>query len=267
MRKYLSFFKNRFYAGLQYRTASVTALLTQFLWGLMECMAFRVILESNPAASPMELTSVISYIWLKEAFFALFTVWATDNDIFDMIMDGGIAYEMCRPVSVYNMWYSRTIGGRTASAAMRCVPILIGAFLAPEPYKMKLPVTPAALLLFFLTMCMGLFVTVAFCMLVYILSFFTISPMGLRMILTGAVEFLAGSIIPLPFIPYPVRGILELLPFASMMNVPFRIYSGDLSGASLLAAVILQVFWLWILVLAGKALCRLAERRIVVQGG
>ena len=154
-----------------------------------------------------------------------------------------------------------------AAAAMRCGPILLGAFLMPAPYKLRLPPNPAALLWFLLTMVLGLLVTVAFCMLVYILSFFTISPQGLRMVLTGAVEFLAGSIIPLPFIPYPVRGILELLPFASMMNVPLRIYSGDLSGPELLAAVGLQLFWLAVLVAAGRLVCRLAERRIVVQGG
>ena len=36
MKKYFFFFRNRFYAGLQYRAASVTALVTHFIWGIME---------------------------------------------------------------------------------------------------------------------------------------------------------------------------------------------------------------------------------------
>lgn len=267
MKTYYSFFRIRFQIGSQYRSASVTALITQFLWGFMECLAYKALSETNAVAFPMEFTALVSYIWLKEAFLALFTTWMTDNEIFTMIIDGGIAYELCRPVSIYNMWFSRNIGSRLAAAALRCGPIILAALLLPEPFRLVFPKNMISLCLFIITMILGLCVTVSFCMLVYILSFFTISPQGLRMVLTGAVEFLSGSIIPLPFIPNPVRSILELLPFASMQNVPLRIYSGDLGGIDMIYAIILQMFWLFALILFGKLLCRLAERRVVVQGG
>lgn len=87
------------------------------------------------------------------------------------------------------------------------------------------------------------------------------------MMFTSMVDFLSGAIIPLPFMPDGVRTFLELLPFAGMFNLPLRIYSGDLTGAPLLRGIGLQCFWLVTLLLAGKALCRAAERKIVVQGG
>ena len=87
------------------------------------------------------------------------------------------------------------------------------------------------------------------------------------MVLTGAVEFLSGSLIPIPFMPSVVRTVVELLPFASMHNVPLRIYSGDLAGEEMLRAVLLQFIWICILVGLGKLLCKVAERRVVVQGG
>lgn len=267
MRKYYSFFKVRFFSEIQYRMATVTALTTQFVWGLMECLAYKALLESDAIAFPMEYSAVVSYIWLKEAFLVLFSTWASDNDIFSMILDGGIAYELCRPVSIYAMWFSRTVGGRVAQAAMRCGPVLLCALLLPKPYKPGTPVSAPAFLLFVLAMVLALGVTVAFCMLVYVLSFFTISPQGWRMLLTGAVELLSGSIIPLPFIPQPFRAVMELLPFGSMQNVPFRIYSGDIMGNRVFAAVGLQLFWFVALAAAGWFACRKAERRIVVQGG
>lgn len=119
MRKYLSFFKNSFHVGLQYRASTVSAVLTQLPWGIMQCVAYKVLLESNAYASPMELSEIVAFIWLKEAFFALFNTWASDNEIFSMITDGSISYEMCRPVSIYDMWYFRTAGGRLSSAALR----------------------------------------------------------------------------------------------------------------------------------------------------
>ena len=60
---------------------------------------------------------------------------------------------------------------------------------------------------------------------------------------------------------------MELLPFAAMQNVALRIYSGDLAGAEMKRAVMLQVFWLVVLVAAGKLMNRIAMKKIVVQGG
>lgn len=266
-RKYISFFRLHFNTGLQYRAAAFGGIVTQFLWGLMECLAFRAFYEADPAAFPMEFSATVTYIWLREAFFALFTTWHADNDIFNSIINGDIAYELCRPVSVYDMWFSRTCAKRLANAGLRCVPILIAAFLLPSPFKMTLPKNAGCLVLFIVTMLLGLGVTAAFCMFVYVLSFFTISPQGLRMVFTSMVELLSGATIPLPFMPDAVRRVLDILPFAGMFNVPLRIYSGDLSGTPMLRAVSLQCFWLIILLAAGKALCRMAERRVVVQGG
>lgn len=267
IRKYLSFFRLRFAMGLQYRAAAVGGIITQFLWGFMECLAFRAFREAAPEAFPMEFSAVVAYVWLREAFFALFTVWHADNEIFDSIINGDIAYELCRPLSIYHMWFARTIGIRLANASVRCLPILAVSFLMPEPFRMTLPQDILCFLLFVLTMFLGLGVTVAFCMFVYILSFFTISPKGLRMLFTSLVEFLAGAYIPLPFMPDAFRKILELLPFAGMFNVPLRIYSGDLAGAEMMRAIGLQCFWLLALYIAGRILCRAAERKVVVQGG
>ncbi len=267
MKKYYYFFKIRFHVGVQYRMAAITGLITQFVWGLMECIVFKILLEANAASSPMNIAQVVSYFWLKQAFLLLFMTWAADNDIFSMIIDGGIAYELCRPVSLYSMWFSRNVGGRVAGAGMRCIPIILAAFLLPEPYRLMFPKNICVFLLVIVTLILALGVTVAFCMLVYIISFFTISPQGIRMLLTGAVELLSGAIIPIPFIPNPFRRILELLPFASMQNVPLRIYTGNLIGSQMIKAIILQIFWLIILVFAGKVLCKLAERKVVVQGG
>ena len=104
-------------------------------------------------------------------------------------------------------------------------------------------------------------------MMVYMLTFFTISSMGLRMLFISASEFFAGAVIPLPFFPERLQKIMEILPFASMQNVPFRIYSGSMSVDEMRNAVILQVFWLVVVTAAGKMLCKKAERHIVVLGG
>lgn len=267
MKKYYCFFKLRFAAGLQYRMASVTALTTQLIWGLMECLAYKAIAGASGGNLPMDYSSIVTYIWLKEALLVLCNTWATDNDLFAMITNGNIAYELCRPVSIYSMWLSRTIGARIAEAMMRCIPVLLCAFLMPKAYRMSLPVNGASFLLFLLTLFLALGITVTFCMIVYMLCFFTISPQGWRMVLTGAVDFLSGNIIPLPFFPKKYLVFVEMSPFAYMQNVPFRIYSGDLSGGEIYQCILKQIFWLVSLMLLGLLLWRQAEKRIIIQGG
>ena len=107
---------------------------------------------------------------------------------------------------------------------------------------MERPESALHFLLFVVTLLLGLFVTVAFCMLVYVLTFFTISPQGLRIVFTAMVEFFAGAIIPLPFFPEKWRIVMELLPFASMQNVALRIYSGSMTMPEIQKAIVLQIF-------------------------
>ncbi|HJA93923.1 MAG TPA: ABC-2 family transporter protein [Candidatus Eisenbergiella merdipullorum] len=267
MKKYLSFFRLRLNMGMQYRTAAAAGMATQFVWGIMEVLAMRAFYESDPASFPMTLQATCSYIWLQQAFLALFMGWVMEGEIFDSIMDGNIAYELVRPVRIYPMWYARSLANRISKAALRCIPILTVAILIPAPYGLSAPAGPKAFLLFVSTMILGVLVTVAFTMLIYMLSFFTISPDGLRIVFMSVIEFCQGAILPLPFFPDGIRQFLEFLPFASMQNVPLRAYSGDLSGADLQKAILLQLFWLFALVGSGRLLERFALKKVVVQGG
>ena len=117
--------------GLQYRAAALSGVVTQIVWGLIECLTFRAFQQADPSAYPMAFSATVSYIWLREAFFSAFRTWQTDGEVFDSIMDGGIAYELCRPVSIYNMWFARTVASRISMAALRSIPLLMVAFLLP----------------------------------------------------------------------------------------------------------------------------------------
>lgn len=267
MKKYIAFFRLRFSMGLQYRAAALAGIATQFFWGAMEILMFRAFYRTNPDAFPMTLEATCAYVWLQQAFLALFVTWVVENEIFDSILNGNIAYELCRPINIYNMWFSRNLANRFSRALLRCMPILVLALILPAPYGLMAPAGLLAFFLFFLTTLLGVGVTVAFCMLIYMLCFFTISPMGLRMVTVSMVEFFSGGVIPLPFFPDGVREVFEMLPFASMQNVPLRIYSGDLQGSEMYRAILLQIFWLCTLIAVGKVLDTLAMKKITVQGG
>ena len=166
MKKYLSFFRLRFSMGLQYRAAAAAGVVTQFAWGGMEVLVFRAFYRADPGAFPMTLQATCSYIWLQQAFLALFMAWLMENEIFDCIRNGNVSYEMCRPLDIYNMWFTRSVANRVSKAVLRCMPILFVAAVVPAPYGITLPVSPEAAVLFAAGMVLGVLVVTAFCMLV-----------------------------------------------------------------------------------------------------
>ena len=266
MKKYWAFFRMRFINGLQYRAAAWAGVVTQFVWGFMELFLFDAFYRADPSAFPMDQQALASYIWLQQAFFAMFTSWQWENELFDSIASGNVAYELCRPVSIYNMWFTRSAARRLSRAALRCLPVLLVASLLPTPYGMGLPDGPEAFAGFLISMVLGLLLVSAFSMLVYMSAFYTISSQGIRIVATNLMDFLCGAIIPLPFLPDAAQGILALLPFASMNNAPFRIYGGDIGGMEMAYTIGLQVFWTVVLVAVGKWMEQRVKQKIVVQG-
>ncbi len=265
--KYYALFRIRFLNGLQYRLAALAGISTQFFWGFMEILLFRAFYRANPEAFPMEFSALVSYIWLQQAFFSLYMTWFFENEIFDSITSGGVAYELCRPLNLYGFWYLRSMAARLSKAVLRCFPVLLIAAFLPEPFRMRPPVSFSAFLLFLLTMAMALFLVVSMTMIIYGLTFYTLSPLGLRCIFSSTAEFCSGALIPLPFLPDSVRKVLEFLPFASAQNLPFRIYSGNIAGAEMLKGIGLQIFWTVLLLSAGISIFRHALKRAVIQGG
>ncbi len=266
MKKYGSFFRLRFVMGLSYRAAAWAGVATQFVWGGMEIAMFRAFYGAEPEHFPMTMDAAVSYVWLQQAFLALFAAWMLEGEVFESIRDGNIVYEMCRPMKLYPMLFVRAMAMRVSRAALRCGPVLLFAILLPGPYRLKAP-GQGQTGLFLASMALGVLVTVAFGTLIYGITFYTISPEGLRLLVTSAMDFFNGAIIPLPFFPDKMRAIMEVLPFAAMQNVPLRVYSGDLQGEAALRAVALQILWLAVLVGLGQAVMARAERKLAVQGG
>lgn len=265
--KYLSFFRIRFSNTLQYRAAAAAGVATQFAWGFLELLLYRAFYESDPSAFPMEYSQLSSYIWLQQALLAMVMVWFLDNEIFRSITSGDVAYELVRPADLYSVWYIKNMAVRMSRALLRAIPIIAVAVFLPYPYGLSLPASTSAFLFFLLTFILAFFLVVSYCMLIYILTFFTMNPTGVRIFASMLADMLSGSYIPLPFLPEPVLRIVNLTPFAVMQNLPFRVYSGNIAGAELIYMAGLQLFWVLTLTGGGYLLMRRALRRVVVQGG
>ena len=267
MKAYFSVFKLRLIYGLQYRAAALAGVATQFFWGIMHIMIYEAFYANAASAPPMSLKQVIIYIWLQQSFLVFVALWIRDNEIINLITSGNIAYELCRPCSIYGFWFAKLVAQRLSGAMLRCLPLLIAAFLIPEPYKMALPGSLAAFFLFTVSLFLGLMVLVSISMLIYISMFITILPVGSMVVFSSIGELFSGMIIPIPFMPSWLQKIAYFLPFRLAVDMPFRIYTGHIPVSQALQGVLIQLIWLGVLILTGYASMKKVQKRVIVQGG
>ncbi len=261
----------RLRAILQYRAAALAAVGTQIFWGLLRFMILDGFYRSAPDASDFTTVHLASYVWLGQAMFGLFPM-NVDPLASDRIRSGAVAYELLRPLDLYANWGVSVIGWRIGRTALRAVPLLLfAAVLLPlvgaRTWALGPPAGAAAAAGFAVAIALGVLLGMAITLLGQTVMLWTLSSTGWNAVLPLAAWFCSGQIVPLPYLPHWAQSVLELLPFAGLIDTPFRIYSGHLAGAEALRALLLQAAWVVALVAAGHRLMALGIRKVVIQGG
>src|SRR6185503_7006316 len=109
--------------------------------------------------------------------------------------------------------------------------------LLPAEWSLGPPAGLAAAGLWVGAMAGALVLSTALTMLLQITLFWTISGKGVQVFATSLATLLGGLVIPLPLFPDWAQPILRALPFAGLMDLPGRVYTGHLAGADALAGI------------------------------
>jgi ABC-2 type transport system permease protein len=269
-RPYLAVAGARFRLLLQYRAAALAGFITQCWWGAVKIMVLTAF-YSGVTTTPMTLRQTIDYIWLAQAFLRLLP-WAVDPDVTRMVRTGDVLYERLRPVDAHTFWYARAVALRTASPLLRAIPmVVLTGILFPLiglwEWALSPPAGLTATLLFAASMVLVVALASAVSTLMDTLVVATLSDRGVNTVIGPIIIVLSGSLIPLPLFPDWLQPFLVLQPFAGLVDTPFRIYSGHLTGAEALGALARQAVWTVVLIGLGRLLMTRVMARVQVQGG
>ena len=267
MRFYLSYFKLRFITGLEYRAAALAGLATQFFFGLVFVMVYLAFYESGSGNVPMEFSQLVTYLWLNQAFYSLVNMLYKDGEIFDLIKNGNIAYELIRPKKIYFMWFAKIMGQRLAMVTLRCIPVILITLLLPKPFNLGIPASIPNFLLFIGTLLMGTLLMTAIITLYHVITLNTLNEKGIPHIFATIADILSGVVVPIPFFPTFLQVISNYLPFRYVSDLPFRIYSGNIGINEGIFGLLIQFIWLFIIIIIGYAITQKSLKRVVVQGG
>jgi ABC-2 type transport system permease protein len=261
----------RFRMLLQYRAAALAGLWTQIFFGLVLLMIYEAFYSSTTSRQPMTFAEIVSYVWLGQALLAMLP-WNADAEVRAMVRSGAVAYELCRPIDLYSLWYARALAWRTAPTILRAVPMcLIAAVILPliglADWRLASPPSLGSATAFGVTLVSTLLLGCALTTLINITLLWTISGEGAVILLTALVTFLSGMIVPLPLFPEWAQPIVHALPFAGLVDLPFRVFTGHIPPGAVISVLQHQIFWTIALVLFGRWLLSQGMRRVVVQGG
>ena len=269
--RYAALASMRLRAILQYRAAALAAVATQLFWGLLRFMILDGFYRSDPSASDFTTVHLASYVWLGQAMFGLFPM-NVDPLASDRIRSGAVAYELLRPLDLYANWAVSVVGWRIGRTALRAVPLLVFAavvlpLVGARTWALGPPAGAGAAIGFTVAIALGVLTGMAVTLLGQTVMLWTLSSTGWNAILPLAAWICSGMVVPLPYLPHWAQAVLELLPFAGLIDTPFRIYSGHLAGLEALRALLVQAAWVVALVTAGHRLMAVGIRKVVIQGG
>lgn len=268
MRIYLAYFKIKFLNELQYKIAALAGIATQFAWGFMYIMLYTTFIN-NSDINTISSSQIVTYIWLQQAFFMLFAFWSVDKDIFDGITSGNLAYELTKPIKLYDIWFIKTLALKLSKTLLRAFPILIICSLPLlGEFSMTTPVSFLAGIWFAITLCFSATLLLAYIMIVYIITIKAISPLGVKITFCLVGDFFSGGLIPIPLMPEALQTILKFTPFYYIQNLPFNIYNGYITGnLEIIKLIGIQIFWIVVLIAFGKFLMNKSLKKVVIQGG
>lgn len=272
-RPYAAAFAARFMLLLQYRAAALAGFATQCWWGGIKVMVYAAFFAGAPAAAGGSLTlaQTITYTWLAQALLAL-VPWSGDPEIGQAVRSGAIGYDRLRPLDTYAWWYARAAAWMTARALPRAALMLAFAGVALplmglETWSWRPPPNLTQAGLFSVSAVLLVALSSSWVMLLNLAAVRLLDERGVNALTASVIIVFSGNLLPLPLFPDWMQGFLFVQPFAGMLDIPVRIYSGALTGEQALAGLALQAGWTVAFIVLGRLAMHRVMGRLQMQGG
>ena len=261
-RPYLTVFRLRALQETQYRAAALGGLVTQVFFGLVYIFLYTALYAGS---DPQALRDTITYVWIQQMFFRM--MFSNDGELTNLIMSGGVAYMLVRPIDQHRFWVCREVGGRLVGAGMRMLPMLLVQLLLPAELRISLPDGPVALLQFVLSVGLGVLCLCELTSIIDAINMKTLDRRGISAILNLTMLTFSGNVIPLTLFPDGLQTLVRYQPFAQALDASIRMYQHAAALPEWALNVGVQIAWIFILRAIGRAMWARQLNNMIVQGG
>nr|WP_205379668.1 ABC-2 family transporter protein [Streptomyces sp. SID7805] len=249
-----------------YRTATVAGVVTNTVFGFIVAYTYIALWHERPHLGGYDQAQAMTFVWTGQALLAVSALMSGGNldELQERIRTGDIAVDLYRPADLQLWWLAADLGRAGLQLIGRgVVPMAVGALVFP----LALPGEALTWCVFLLSVLLAVVVSFALRYLVALASFWLLDGAGLSLISGLACMFFSGMVLPLRVFPGDFGHFVQLLPWASMLQVPADVLLGARTGGALLRGLAFQAGWAVALLALGRLVQRAATRKVVVQGG
>ena len=260
---YVEFSRVGFVNILAFRLRYFTGIITYFLNVTVYYFIWTAVYSGGQPIAGYSLAQMITYVsvgWMIRSFY-----WNTiDQEMAYEVIEGKIAMDLIKPVSVQWMWISRAIGESAFRLGLLTLPTAVVVALV---FPVQGPASRENFLLFLLAVFGSFFLMAAINFMIGTCAIPLKSILALIRAKYWLIELLSGLLIPMSFFPGRVQQVLAWMPFEHIAYTPLQIYLGKLDRPATLRALGIQ--WLWVIALLwlAHAWWERASQKITIHGG
>jgi ABC-2 type transport system permease protein len=255
--------RRSFRRATHYRLATASGVFVNTVFGyLRAAVLVTVAAKAGGEVRGLDEVDLATFAFVSQGFIMVVGIFG-DRELSDRIRSGDVVIDLYRPADI-QLWFLALWLGRSAfQVHVRGVPpVLLGALAFelrwPDPWLwpvFALSVVLASIVGFAIRFCSNL------------VAFWLLDNRGVDQMVTMAVNFFTGLLLPINLFPGWLEQLSRALPFAAMLQLPIEIYLGRVEGWDLVTVLGQQVLWALALLAVGRMTLAAATRRVVVQGG
>ncbi len=249
-----------------YTAATMAGIFTNSVFGVINALVLIAVWKQNPDAGGYDVRDAVTYVWIGQAMIMTIALWGggSPRDLSLRIRSGDVALDFYRPVGILGWYLAADVGRCVFHLLSRgLVPTVVGAIL----FDLRYPAGPAVWLAFFVSVFLALLVSFAIRFVVAMTAFWILDDAGAAILATALAVFFSGLTVPLVLFPGWFGELARALPWAAYLQAPADLWLGKHHGWGVLGTLGLQALWAAVLLTGCALLLRVAERKVVVQGG
>ena len=245
------------------RANLVIQALTVLLFAYGLAFVWRTLYENEIVEPEVAIGHMVTYAILGAV---LRMSWESGNvyDVNWRIRSGDVIGELTKPIN----WQLSTTAELLGDTAAQLL-ILTVVVLVPAGFLLGLqgPVSPAAGIVFLISMLLGLLIYSGITFLLVLLAFRVVHIHGYQLALFNISAYLGGSFVPLWLYPSWAEAALDYFPFALIYFAPLSIYIGRAESSEWASILLRQAIWVVVIVAAGVIAQRRVFARLTILGG
>jgi ABC-2 type transport system permease protein len=246
-----------------YRWATLAGVFTNTIFGFIYAYVYIALFDAVGRIGSYDVTDTLTYAFVMQGMLMPIYVWGW-QEIAETVQTGQVATDLYRPLDYQLYWLSQDLGRAAYHALMRGIPPFVVASLF---FDLRLPTMPWTWVVFTASATLAVTVSFALRFMVNLSAFWLLDIRGVHSIAAGLWTVLSGFAIPVAFFPDGARAVIRALPFVAMLQLPADIFLEHARGVDVVRVLGTQMFWVIVLLGAGRGMLAFATRKLVVQGG